>query len=186
MKEQKAALRREIRARIAALPEEYLRESDAGILENVLSLPEFCRAGAVFAYLSVERECDTRRIIDALMESERAVALPRSRPGGSMDFALYDGRLAEGLYGIPQPPEDAPELRPGEGDLILVPALCCDAAGVRLGHGGGYYDRWLAGCSGWKVGLCRAALLQDRLPRGPYDIPVDLVVTDRRILHFDK
>ena len=66
MKEQKAALRREIRARIAALPEEYLRESDAGILENVLSLPEFCRAGAVFAYLSVERECDTRRIIDAL------------------------------------------------------------------------------------------------------------------------
>ena len=141
MKEQKAALRREIRARIAALPEEYLRESDAGILENVLSLPEFCRAGAVFAYLSVERECDTRRIIDALMESERAVALPRSRPGGSMDFALYDGRLAEGLYGIPQPPEDAPELRPGEGDLILVPALCCDAAGVRLGHGGGYYDR---------------------------------------------
>ena len=106
MKEQKAALRREIRARIAALPEEYLRESDAGVLENVLSLPEFCRAGAVFAYLSVERECDTRRIIDALMESERAVALPRSRPGGSMDFALYDGRLAEGLYGIPQPPED--------------------------------------------------------------------------------
>ena len=47
MKEQKAALRREIRARIAALPEEYLRESAAGILENVLSLPEFCRAGAL-------------------------------------------------------------------------------------------------------------------------------------------
>ena len=49
---------------------------------------------------------------------------------------------------------------------------CYDREGYRLGFGGGYYDRWLAGCSGWKVGLCRAALLQDRLPRGPYDIPV--------------
>ena len=59
-----------------------------------------------------------------------------------------------------------------------MPALACDRRGYRLGYGGGYYDRWLAGCSGWKVGLCRAALLQDRLPRGPYDIPVDLVVTE--------
>lgn len=182
MKEQKAALRREIRARIAALPEEYLRESDAGILENVLSLPEFCRAGAVFAYLSVERECDTRRIIDALMESERAVALPRSRPGGSMDFALYDGRLAEGLYGIPQPPEDAPELRPGEGDLILVPALCCDAAGVRLGHGGGYYDRYLAEHRAATACLCRERLLLEKVPRDWNDFAVACVITERRII----
>ena len=64
----------------------------------------------------------------------------------------------------------------------LVPGLCYDREGYRLGFGGGYYDRWLAGCSGWKVGLCRAALLQDRLPRGPYDIPVDLVVTEEECL----
>ena len=96
MKEEKAALRRAINERISALDEEYLRESDRGIWENVLSLPEFGSAGTVFAYLSVDRECDTRRIVDQLLQEGRRVALPRSRKGGVMDFALYDGTLAEG------------------------------------------------------------------------------------------
>ena len=98
----------------------------------------------MFAYLSVDRECDTRRIVDQLLQEGRRVALPRSRKGGVMDFALYDGALTEGMYGIPQPPDEAETVEPGESDLILVPALCCDVHGVRLGHGGGYYDRYLA------------------------------------------
>lgn len=71
MKEEKAALRRAINERISALDEEYLRESDRGIWENVLSLPEFGSAGTVFAYLSVDRECDTRCIVDQLLQEGR-------------------------------------------------------------------------------------------------------------------
>ena len=120
------------------------------------------------------------------MESERAVALPRSRPGGSMDFALYDGRLAEGLYGIPQPPEDAPELRPGEGDLILVPALCCDAAGVRLGHGGGYYDRYLPRMSCPTMLLCRSRLVTEDIPVEDHDVLMTYLVTEQGITQCQK
>ena len=107
MKEEKAALRRSIKELIASLDERYILDSDEGIMRNVLSMPEFQRAGMVFAYLSVDRECDTRRIVEQLRSSGRLIALPRSRKGGVMDFALYDGKLDEGMYGIPQPPEEA-------------------------------------------------------------------------------
>ncbi len=180
MKEEKAALRRAINERISALDEEYLRESDRGIWENVLSLPEFSSAGTVFAYLSVDRECDTRRIVDQLLQEGRRVALPRSRKGGVMDFALYDGTLAEGMYGIPQPPDEAETVEPGEGDLMLVPALCCDVRGVRLGHGGGYYDRYLAGRRVPAACLCRERLLLEKVPQDWNDFAVGFVITELR------
>lgn len=180
MKEEKAALRRAINERISALDEEYLRESDRGIWENVLSLPEFRSAHTVFAYLSVDRECDTRRIVDQLLQEGRRVALPRSRKGGVMDFALYDGTLAEGMYGIPQPPDEAETVEPGDGDLMLVPALCCDVRGVRLGHGGGYYDRYLAGRRVPAACLCRERLLLEKVPQDWNDFAVGFVITELR------
>ena len=75
MKEAKAALRREVKARIAALDGTYIAESDAGIMENVLSMPEFAAAGMVFAYLSVDRECDTRQIVEKLLAEGRVRAI---------------------------------------------------------------------------------------------------------------
>ena len=178
MKEHKARLRREIKEIISALDEEYLRESDSGIWKNVLNLSEFRSAHTVFAYLSVDRECDTRRIVDHLLQAGRRVALPRSRGGGIMDFALYDGSLTEGMYGIPQPPDEAETVEPGESDLILVPALCCDVHGVRLGHGGGYYDRYLEQFPSAQVGVCRRPFYLEEIPHEETDRAMTAVVTE--------
>lgn len=180
MKEEKARLRAEIKSRIAALDEEYMRESDRGIRENVLNMPQLETARTVFAYLSVERECDTRRIVNELLCNGRRVALPRSRKGGVMDFALYDGTLAEGMYGIPQPPDRAETAEPAEGDFMLVPALCCDKRGVRLGHGGGYYDRYLAEHRVSTACLCRERLLLEKVPQDWNDFAVGYVITELR------
>ena len=182
MKEAKAALRREVKARIAALDGTYIAESDAGIMENVLSMPEFAAAGMVFAYLSVDRECDTRQIVEKLLAEGRHAALPRSRRGGAMDFALYDGALVEGLYGIPEPPEGAERVEPTPGDLMLVPALCCDRRGMRLGHGAGYYDRYLAGRRVFTACLCRERLLMEKVPADWNDLAVACVITERGII----
>ena len=178
MKEEKARLRAEIKSRIAVLDEEYLRESDRGIRENVLNMPQLETARTVFAYLSVERECDTRRIVDELLCNGRRVALPRSRKGGVMDFALYDGTLAEGMYGIPQPPDRAETAEPAEGDFMLVPALCCDKRGVRLGHGGGYYDRYLDRTRAAKAVICRERVMRHDIPVEPHDQIMDMVISE--------
>ena len=66
--------------------------------------------------------------------------------------------------------------------LILVPALCYDRLCRRLGQGGGYYDRYLAGYGGATVGLCREGLLQEAVPVEAHDRPVDCVLTERETI----
>lgn len=70
------------------------------------------------------------------------------------------------------------EVRPGAKDIIIVPALCCDRYGNRLGHGAGYYDRYLAHSEAFSVCLCRKALIEEKLPTEDTDIAVSLVLSD--------
>ena len=65
--------------------------------------------------------------------------------------------------------------------LCLVPALACDRRGYRLGYGAGYYDRFLSNYPGHRVGVVYDRNLVPRLWNGRYDVPLELVVTDRRL-----
>ena len=77
-----------------------------------------------------------------------------------------------------EPGEDCPPVDRADIGLALVPGLAFDRSGGRLGQGGGYYDRWLAGFSGFTAALCRAPLLLERLPAEGHDLPVALVLTE--------
>ena len=92
--------------------------------------------------------------------------------------------LTVNSYGIPEPDENCSVLDPDAFDLILVPNLCCDRRLFRLGHGGGYYDRYLTACRGVTVALCRDALLTDALPVDRFDVPLDFVLTEFETLRF--
>jgi 5-formyltetrahydrofolate cyclo-ligase len=124
----KTELRAAVREQIRLLDGSYIEDSDRAILERLRALPEWKAAPRVYAYFSVGREVDTAGIISLALESGKEVALPRVYGGGVMDFALLD-ELPERVFGIPQPAGGAPALRPGEGELLLVPALCFDAGG---------------------------------------------------------
>ena len=182
MSEEKSALRQRVRRQISELEERYISSSDRGIMQNVLDLAEFISATRVFAYAAMGRECATAGLLRSAASAGKAVGLPRALGRGRMVFARYAGELATGRYGIPEPPEGSGMLEPGAGDVVIVPALCCDVEGCRLGQGGGYYDRLLPGCAAVSVALCRERLLQKKLPREWNDFPVDIVVTEERVL----
>ncbi len=181
----KKTFRAEIKARIAALNNSYIIKSDHAIFKNLISLPEFVSATRVFTYLSIEREPDTRALIDYCLKLGKTVALPCDcGKDGKMSFALLNspiGTLSAGVYGIPVPPETAERLDPQASDIIIVPALCYDEKGYRLGHGGGYYDRYLSKHPILSIGLCREALVVDSVPRDSYDKRADIIITDKRI-----
>ena len=70
------------------------------------------------------------------------MALPRV-VGDELQLHLVDSEtvLVEGAFSVPEPPETAKQVAPGDVDFALVPALAVDPRGHRIGYGGGYYDK---------------------------------------------
>lgn len=88
-----------------------------------------------------------------------------------------------GRWGIREPGERARRVAAGELRLAVVPGLAFDRSGTRLGHGGGFYDRLLAGAdAAFLVGVCADWQLAGRLPRDAHDAGVDAVVTEKRMV----
>ena len=95
--------------------------------------------------------------------------------------------LVQGSFRVMTPPADAPELLPS---ILLVPLLAFDPEGYRLGYGGGFYDRTLAklrsDVHAVAVGVAYAVQEVAMVPRGPFDQPLDYIVTERAVFRFDK
>lgn len=181
--EDKAALRRQVRLTLEDLSPEAVRRGDDALFAAFSALPQVEAASTLFAFWGIPgREPDTGRLIRALTAQGKRVGLPRMLPGRQMEVRLYepDRPLVPASFGILEPPADAPLLARSDIDLALVPAVCYDRSGFRLGFGGGYYDRWLSGFSGFTVGLCRDCVLQDRVPTEDHDCRVDLLLTETR------
>ena len=89
--------------------------------------------------------------------------------------------LSPAMYGIPEPPEENECYVPSPflNDICIVPAVCFDRHGYRIGYGKGYYDRFLAGFGGTSVGFTLDCLLKDAVPRGRYDRAVDMIITEK-------
>ena len=160
---EKGALRRYA----AALPKVEAPE----LAGRFLALPEVERAATVMAYWGVGWELDTAPLIGALLARGKRVALPRCLPRRGMEARAITGPedLQAGGFGLLEPGEHCP----------VVPNVLCDRENYRLGQGGGYYDRFLAGYEGFTVCICPGERLVERLPREQCDVPVRLVVTHR-------
>ena len=174
----KKQLRAEIRTRAEEIPEAFRKAQDKALFKAFLGLDAVKQAKTVMVFWGVGAEPETVGLISALMAYGKKVALPRCLPGGELEARIYrGGRLLRGSYGIPEPGEECPSVSREEVDVTLVPALCYDKKGFRLGHGKGYYDRWLAGYSGTSVGMCYKELIQEQVPREEHDLPVKILLT---------
>lgn len=178
---EKKELRRRVREELSALSPEELVRSDDALFARFLALPQAERARTIFAFWGIPgKEPDTSRLIRELIKRGKVVGLPRMLPGHRMEVRRYDPDigLVQAAFGISEPGEECPLIRREDIDLVLVPAVCYDRLGCRLGFGGGYYDRWLENFSGVKVGLCREAVLRERVPAEEHDAKVDVLLTE--------
>lgn len=177
----KKKLREKICAQIRTFSPEEKARSDARIFRAVLSLPLYQRAKVIFVYVSLDWEIDTRALIQDALLGGKTVAVPKCLPGGRMEVYRLDDfhQLKAQTLGILEPEEGADKIAEERLELALIPCLSCTKDGIRLGQGGGYYDRFLAGKKRlFKLALCRESLLSKNLPCEAHDIRMDAVLTE--------
>ncbi len=161
-------------------------EEDSGrIAEHVLSLDEFRSAGGVFTFCGAGSEPDTRGIIAAALELRKRVFVPRCLGGGVMEaveIRSFCDLVPGGRFGIPEPADGLEAADKGDIGIVLVPGVCFDPDGGRLGRGKGYYDRFLEGLGAVKAGLCFEGQLFKSVPLERHDVRMDIIVTQSRII----
>ena len=179
----KAALRRAMLRRLKRQSSAARRRKSAAILRQVLALPALRRARTVMCYCSLPYEVQTDGLIRACLRLGKRVALPVAVPSRRrlIACAVRNPRteLRPGAHGIREPRLRRP-VPVRQLGLILVPGVLFDRRGGRLGHGGGYYDRFLRQVPRRipRVGLAYALQVVDRLPVQRHDQRVDMVIDD--------
>lgn len=160
--------------------------ADTAICKRVLELEAYKEAKVFFCFVGTAEEIDTSMILQQAWSEGKRVAVPKCKAKGIMDAYEVSSfaELSAGSYGILEPREDAEMILPEEIDFAVLPCLACDRKGCRLGHGGGYYDRYLEGTEFETAVVCRERLLLEQTPIEWFDRRADWVITERESIHI--
>jgi 5-formyltetrahydrofolate cyclo-ligase len=182
--EAKAALRKEVLARVRAMSPAERQEGSERIASRLQEQPLWRDAETVLLYASLGQEVDTWPLINAALSAGKHVGLPRYHRAERIYRACEISRLSEdlipGQLGIMEPAEHCPELMLKGLDLVVVPGVAFDWNGGRLGRGKGYYDRLLATVRGMTCGLGYDEQLVAQIPVAPHDIRLNCILTPTR------
>ncbi len=189
----KESLRSAMQERRATLAAALRKRYSLAICENLLSLPRIQAAPCVHVYCSFASEPDSFMVMRRLFDLNKRILIPLVSADNSRELRhaeiLPDERFGTGRFGIPVPErtpdycDAAATLTPD--DCVVVPLLAFDRQLRRLGYGKGYYDRFLARTSAWRIGLAFAALECPEVPSDRHDIPLHQIVTEQGILSAD-
>ena len=182
---EKRSLRKAVLALRESLPSELRAEHSRAICCRLYEHPALAAAERVMLYAAVGTEPDLTELAGLLSADGKRLYYPVCGREGLMYAAAPDSPDAwrTGKYGIAEPdPEHSTLISPETLDAVIVPCVAFDTAHRRLGHGGGYYDRFLPRCTR-AVKLAAAFDIQRAaaVPTDSFDVTVDAVATELRI-----
>mgnify|MGYP001817468535 CR=1 FL=1 len=185
-------LRRRLREQRRGLDLDAQRRRADAVAARGFGVPEIAAARTVGTYLPDDGEVDPTPLTEKLDQRGAALHLPVVGGDDLLRFRSWDLRsaLVEGRWGIAVPDEPSETRSTDELDVVIVPLVAADPRGTRIGRGVGYYDRALAHrleLDGRPliVGYAHHFQLVDAtLPRQPWDVPLDVLVTEQRVLRF--
>ena len=188
----KKLLREEILTKRSLLTQEKIQEYSNKIQNILYKMDEYKNAKRIMCFVSNGSEVDTHPLIDRAILDGKSIVVPItvSKTKELLVSDLFSlSELEVGFYNIEIPKEEFLRLvDPETIDLILVPGVALAKNGYRVGYGGGYYDRFLAklDSSVPKIALGFDLQVVDEVPTEHFDIPVDLILTEKGIIDCSK
>ena len=172
----KKELRRLVKS--AALKSEYKKSASEIIQQKVIASEQFRKSKSIFVYVSLPNEPATDMIINTALEHGKAVCVPKCISEGKMIAVRINSMsdLKPGAFGIREPVSDTAAEK--DFDLCIIPCVAASPDGKRLGHGAGFYDRFLENLNTFKMCLCFEKNIFEDIPVDEHDILADMIVTE--------
>ena len=182
----KKSLKQSVLEKRNSLAQDEILEKSTLIKEKLFSLEQYKKSKIIMFYVSFNSEVNTHDMIREALKN-KIIVVPKVQfneiePSVIIDF----DNLIASKFGILEPIEIMKIAYKNIG-LVLVPGIAFDKEGHRLGYGLGFYDKFLAKVpKAIKVGLAFDFQVVDRLPREEHDVPVDFIVTEKRVIECRK
>lgn len=193
IREDKKLVREKLKSLRLSLSGKEVLAKSSKIQKSLFGLPEFQRANTICFYVAKGNEVQTEGMIKESMKLGKRVLVPiTDKKSGRLVLSKlsdYDLELAPGAFGVLEPKPTCRQIVPAtQVELIIVPGVAFDIRGHRMGHGKGYYDRFLRHVSSLKtgalfIGLAYESQVLDEIPHGPTDTPVHKIVTEKRVIN---
>ncbi len=179
----KKTIRKEILEKRDMLTKSQAEKLSNEIHSRVLQWDKFINASTIMIYSNYKNEVITKGIIEDCFKTNKRLVLPKSLKD-SHDILpcivkSFD-ELIPGVYGIYEP-DGRNIISKSEIELVIVPGVAFDKNGDRIGHGAGYYDRFLNDYEGIKAGICYGFQVVENVWPNEMDIKMDYLITEMGI-----
>ena len=162
-------------------------ESSSKICDRLIALPEYKESKTIMGYMAKGHEVDISAALEHAIENKKKLVLPKviGRTLVLHEVTDISRSLRKGSFDILEPTKGS-IVRKNEVGAFLVPGVLFDKSGNRLGHGHGFIDRLLKGANGTKIGICHDWQLEEKIPAGKSDVPMDIIITESNIVRVTK
>ena len=187
IKQEKDALRKKFKEIRHSIPAEEKEAKDRAICDFAKNLASFRFAEYVLLYAAVPDEISLDALALEALRRNKKIYYPRcniSERTMTYHEVKSPDELSPDSYGIREPSPASPVFDPekAEGSAVcFVPGLLFDRDGYRLGYGGGYYDRFLSEFRGNRVGVIYTDFIVEDVPRGRFDLRMDILLTENNV-----
>ncbi len=176
----KTELRVQLLTRRGMLDKAKKRAQDLEIQSRFLMTDEYRASDTVLTYVSTDSEIDTYGIISAAFANRKRVAVPVVNSDYSLTFYYINSikELKQGKFNILEPTDKSAQVVDFSNSVCVIPALCADLGGNRVGYGKGCYDRFLSSYTGVKLCFVYSDNVLPQVEHTSTDVPVDIIVSD--------
>lgn len=188
-RESKEELRELLHSKRKRIPRSDFFDLSKKIIARLQQQREYESAQTIHCYASMNdrREVDTHPLIKAMIGEGKEVVVPvthfEDRMLSHFELISFDD-LVPNKWGVLEPkPKDGRKRTPSELELIIVPMVGGDEQGHRIGYGAGFYDRFLKNIACSTIGLCFEQNIVPSLPTDDHDVPLDKIITEKRVIH---